>query len=345
MNKRAISTVLDALPDALHAVAHPGRDSIELELSGGRVILRPVWAGQGFPRDLHAALHRLQAEPSEGVVMVARQFSRGARRELAELGHNWADETGSAWISLPSVVVTTSGRGEPKPKPQREGWTRASALIAETLLSAALKSGSKPNGLIATGDMVAEHAGVSAGRTAQVLQSFDARGYTRKEGGDRGPTARRLLADSSRLLSDWAGWHRQQRSEGILMHALWPGAHDFASTELGAIVATPDWAVTDWLAADMRAPMVSDVQTVSVYVDANTFDADLERRATMAGLRRVESGERVRLLRADGVVLKDAEMLNGIRVVSPIRLYGDLLRLGGRGEDAAEHLRRIAIGW
>ena len=346
VNKKAVDTVLTVLPAALRPRAQDGgTPTVELDVRGKRVVLRPVWAGQGFPRDLHAALKQMPDHISDETILVARRFSRCALQELSKLGYNWADETGGAWISLPSLVVATRGRDDSPLPRSREEWSPAAALVAETILTGFLRGGSDLASPLSSGGGVAKQAEVSAGRVAQVLQSFDARGYTRKEGSSRGRTARRFPVDPARLLSDWAGWYREQSKIDILMHTIWGTARSFISDELSVITPATGWAVTDWLAVDLRAPIMTDVPTVSIYVDHAIFDTTLESRAEEAGLRRVESGGRVRFLRADAVALKDAETVDGIRVVSPIRLFGDLLRLGGRGEDAAEHLRSTAIGW
>lgn len=346
MNKRAVDSLLRVLPTALQPRANAAGSTVELDVSGKRVVLRPIWAGQGFPRDLHAALRHLPDKSSGETIFVARRFSGGALEELTELGYNWADETGGTWISLPSLVVATKGRHASPSPTFSEKWSRAAALVAETILTEFLRGGSNLDNPLDSGGNVAKRADVSTGRVAQVLQSFDARGYTRKEGNSRGPTARRFLEDPARLLSDWAAWYREQRATDILMHTIWGNARSFVSDELATIITrAPEWAVTDWLAVDLRTPIMTDVPTVSIYVDSAIFDTTLEHSAVDAGLRRVESGGRVRFLRADAAALRYAETIDGVRVVSPIRLYGDLLRVGGRGEDAAEHLRSTIIGW
>ncbi len=37
------------------------------------------------------------------------------------------------------------------------------------------------------------------------------------------------------------------------------------------------------------------------------------------------------------------EFVNGLPVVTPARLYADLLAIGGRGQDGAQHLRGTQI--
>lgn len=64
-----------------------------------------------------------------------------------------------------------------------------------------------------------------------------------------------------------------------------------------------------------------------------------------AGLRKVESGARVELVQADPYVLRRTITESDAPQVTGVRLYGDLLRLGVRGSDAAEHLRATRIGF
>ena len=62
-------------------------------------------------------------------------------------------------------------------------------------------------------------------------------------------------------------------------------------------------------------------------------------------MRRVESGERVQIMKAEPHVLRQKRVVHGLEIVSDIRLYGDLLRLGVRGEDSAQHLREARLGF
>ncbi|MGV8851607.1 MAG: type IV toxin-antitoxin system AbiEi family antitoxin [Rhodoglobus sp.] len=155
----------------------------------------------------------------------------------------------------------------------------------------------------------------------------------------------RFVEDSTRMLSDWAAWHRTVPVESTGMHMLWDGPRDFVTRKLAPVLASREWAVTGWLAADLIAPFVTEIPTVSVYVARGVYGNELASIADRVGLRRVESGPRVIFMPAEPQVFEASRVVGEIHAVSPIRLYGDLLRQQGRGVDAAEHLRDITIGW
>ena len=113
------------------------------------------------------------------------------------------------------------------------------------------------------------------------------------------------------------------------------------------VVEQGAWALTGWLALEHRAPFMTTTPVITIYIDREVFEdpTALDTRIARAGLRRVDSGARVDLVKADPYVLRRATLEGGTPQVSDIRLYGDLLRLGVRGSDAAEHLRETRIGF
>ncbi|EPR77409.1 hypothetical protein ADILRU_0108 [Leifsonia rubra CMS 76R] len=350
--KKAGELIVRLLPTQLAAsVCFVDNDNIQLVIAweGHNLRLAPVWAGQGFPRDLERALYSSDAATQSDVVFAAREFSTGARRILSERNLNWADEAGNASIMLPGGIYISREAAKKPPQHNRsEGWTPASAIVAETILSAHLRAGessaSSENPLPPV-STIAQVGHISPGRVSEILRRFDETGYTEKTGPRRGPGSIRRVKDSTRMLSDWAAWNRTAPSEVTGMHTLWGSPHEFVTRKLAPVLAKREWAVTGWLAADLLAPFVTEVPTVSVYLKREVYDNELEPIAEQLGLRRVESGRRIFFIRAEPHVLEAAEETQEIKAVSPIRLYGDLVRQQGRGEDAAEHLRSTVIGW
>ena len=60
-------------------------------------------------------------------------------------------------------------------------------------------------------------------------------------------------------------------------------------------------------------------------------------------LREVKEGARIEFNALSEFSLSLARESHGVPVVSPPRLYADLQALGGRGEEAAEHVRQELI--
>lgn len=349
--KRASEAIAKLLPTQLATSARLVDDDAQLVVVwGGRQLrIAPVWVGQGFPRDLERALYGADAGTHSDLVFAAQEFSTGARRLLTERNLNWADEAGNASIALPGgIYISREAARKPSQRDRSEGWTPAIATVAETILSAHLRAGERsttgenPLSPVST---IAQVGHLSPGRVSEILRRFDETGYTKKTGPRRGPGSVRRVADSTRMLSDWAAWHRNAPSEVTGMHTLWGSPHEFVTRKIAPVLGKREWAVTGWLAADLLAPFATEVPTISVYVERGVYDNELEPIADQLGLRRVESGHRVFFIRAEPHVLEASEEEGEIKIVSPIRLYGDLLRQQGRGEDAAEHLRSTIIGW
>ncbi len=103
------------------------------------------------------------------------------------------------------------------------------------------------------------------------------------------------------------------------------------------------WAATGAVAASMLAPYLATVTTGEVYVDRATV-AGIESAATKVGLRPIHGG-RLTLRPFPTVTARRlVAMRGGPRVAPWPRVYADLRAVGGRGEEAAEHLREVVRG-
>lgn len=337
---------------AFRLTEQPG-GRLAVDYHGARSILVPVWAGEGFPQDTRAALRRLaecRIEPPETPVVVAREISPGARSLLEEQLVAWLDTAGRARIlAEPGLAVVLDGPPAPRGTVAKGlRWTEASGAVAELVLGRAQTAAASADGLIELPAVVeiGEELGVSATVVSRALRSFDDAGWTTKVGPERGPRSGRVLAAAGAMLSAWAAWHRTGRVPTINAHALIRDADAFLDRDLAAAWADVWWAVTGPAALGRRAPFLTSLPVVDLYVASALFgdDAAMDVMLGHAGLERVDSGARVRIHAADRflprMVAPDA-----VRLVSDVRLYGDLLRSGGRAEDAAEHLRETRIGF
>ena len=359
-NNRAVRAVRAALAyegeQRFRVRPGPNLRRVTLRVSYGtsESVLAPVWAGEGFPKDVERALDDLTKsppDPRETVVIAARRLSSGARAALQARGISWADEEGRAAIfAAPGLaVVREAAPSEPRPREEGMRWSEGAAAVAEHLLVVAAERALLPTGRGTALPAVSEIAGeldLSAPFVSRTLQSFDAMAWTAKEGPQRGTGARRVLTDATALLSGWAAWHRGREPETVHAHGNFQDPEAFLQERIGAWPGHA-WALTGWLALERRATFMTNVSVITVYLDQEVFDdvGELGSWLTGAGLRRVESGARVDVVRADPYVLRQTRAEQGAPQVSDIRLYGDLLRLGVRGSDAAEHLRETRIGF
>ena len=341
--KRAIDATLAALKPLGLRIHHvPTAEGLALRLDGGDEAydLLPVWAGEGYPADVSRAIaargeHGLRPD-SVVLVVAARRLSRGGRQIAEEHGAGWVDLDGNARIVAPPGLLVLREVPATAGTPPLRRWTASALTVAEYLLSRVADGDDAVPGL-------AEFAiGWSPSQIGKVLTFFDEQGWTAKGSGDRGPTARRRVADPGGLLSAWA---REQAGRTTDVHGYSVGSRDLRKYAHGldALLDRGTWCVTGWLALDVYAPFATGVPMLDVYVDD---DALAKTVMTFAGVewRPVERGARVRLLRAEPHVLAFARR-EKFAVASPVRVYADLLGIGVRGEDAAAHLRETWLGF
>jgi hypothetical protein len=246
---------------------------------------------------------------------------------------SWADETGAAEISLPSLVVSRDGH--PQTRPHREPhWTPSALAVAEAILC-----GTRPT--------VAETAaatGLSTAGCALGLRALSDLGLL-ESSAQRGRASGRRVADADRLLDAYAAAASSMAAGPRLRVGLPPGDPIAAVTEIGANWSRTGiaWAATGAVAAAVLAPYLTSVNTAEVYVGVLT-EAELRQLAAKEELRPIEGGRL--LLKALPIVtiIRLATTHDGLRLAPWPRVYADLRRSGVRGEEAAEHLREAIHG-
>lgn len=183
--ERAVRAVLPAGGLVITKAVGDGR--IQVDAAGGRFIA--TWIGEGWLRDARSAL---AAGESRADIVVARRMSPGARSAVAQAGLGWVDESGGAEIALPGLLVSRSGR--PDPKVQRSPrWTRSVVGTAEALLL-----GTRPT--VAEVEAV---TGLSAGSATKALAVLTELGLLRS-GAARGRRSAREIDDRDGLLDAYA---------------------------------------------------------------------------------------------------------------------------------------------
>jgi hypothetical protein len=103
------------------------------------------------------------------------------------------------------------------------------------------------------------------------------------------------------------------------------------------------WAVSGWAGLELAAPFATTTPSLHVYVADTDFASPLSDVIDEAGLREVDEGGRVTFWAADSRVLRLAQRSGDVPVVSAPRLFADLSFFGGRGGDAADHVKEELI--
>ncbi len=295
-------------------------------------MLRLVWAGEGWPRDVERVLVGSLARA--GDVIVVKRMSPGAAAAAAAAGLGWVDEDGGADFTAPSLAVSRSPRAPRIPaKPPR--WTAQTMGVAEALLS----------GVPATVAAVKEATSFSESTCTRALALFAGSGVL-SSAALRGRRSGRKLEDPDRLLADYAAYAASQPPRLELdANPLWQDVVEGVAAAGSAWdAAGVAWAASGAVAGHVVAPLLTHVGSALVYVSADSM-AELEMAARAAGA--VPVGGRGRLLlRAfpSKATQRLADSAGGLRVAPWPRVYVDLRATGVRGEEAAEHLREAVTG-
>jgi hypothetical protein len=317
---------------AFEALLPPSADVEVVEEQDGDVLvsvagkrLRLRWLSVGWPRQVEQPLLR-KPRPD---ILLAPQFSPGARTRASQSQVGWGDETGAAEIAHGMLLISRTGNPA-TPLGTRLGWRAATLAVCEVLLT----------GCPATVSAVSQATGLAVSTTAGSLKFLDIKGLLGTYAA-RGPLSHRYIADSGALLEAYAAAAERLRSPiSVRVGVLWRDPIKDV-VEMGRSWHDNDlsWAVTSALSAAVLAPNLTQVAPLEVYVTGRT-PGDLRRAASIVGLREIEGGRL--LLRpfptpANGAVTEQIEP--GLMSVLWPRVYADLRTTGVRGEDAAEHLR------
>ena len=333
----ALRRAVAALEDVSVRRAQDGR--LEVGAPGiSPMKLRTFWAGEGWPGDIHDLLADIPAPWPRDTIVVAAHLSPGAVDQLNRVGANFVDEAGRARLVVPPGLIIERDATTPR-KVGRRGWAPSAEAVGEWLLARSARS---PQALTVKALEVAAATGWSHAQVSNVLRFFDEQGWTRREGAQRGPTARRVLVDALGLLDAWSGHVASAPRPAVLTHALFNDPAEWVTDVLARKVRDVPWALSGIVAAEeQHRSMIGAPGIVHCYLPGDDFDASVESVCDQAGLRPVDSGERVVLWPGPPWMWAEVRETLGshLQVASVARVHADLIRIGGRGPDAAAALR------
>ncbi len=319
MNKSLVRVVRMVLAPLDEHV--PERGDGRVEVAGHPFVL--ISAGTGLPRDVDRILPQLTPE----AIAVASRFTSKARARLDAADANWADQTAARIRARDGRLAILVDGGELEPQTEAaKGFSPAALRVGERVLM---------RRRVESVAALAAAAGASTGRVVQVLRWFDEQGFTEKLG-TTGTTARRVLIGLPALADAWIGVTEAEYRPTILAHtAAADPRRELANIERGLDATGIDYRLTGWAGVERVAPFLTETPTLHFYLDAGGFGA-IPHALGRLGLVPVDEAGVVTFWQAPLVTFTaDDEQ----HVVHPARLIADLRRLGGRGLDAAEHVR------
>ncbi len=306
---------------------------------GRSIAIGVKWAGEGWPQDVRRAARDVPDPWPSDVVVLADQFSPGAIEWLRGRGANWADAAGQARVLGPDGLIVIR---EPARLPRKGSmgrsfrWSPSALTVAEAMLS-------RPDGPLRA-IQLARASGWSVPQVGNVLKAFDAQDWTVKRGSARGPHAHRELIDADALLAAWSNGVAQVPRRTRIAHRATRDVLTLLRGQLApALDRSTGWALSGWAALELAAPFATTTPSLHVYVAESDFAGPLSDAIEHAGLREIDEGGRVTFWAADARTLALATRRDAIPIVSAPRLFADLTALGGRGQDAADHVKQLLI--
>ena len=346
----ALVANLTALPfcDAVHTVTPATDDTAMSEdtivhcmWAGRSVALVPLTRTNIYPRDTHQILWRMDAlranHPGAIPILVADAISATAKDLLRANRAAYYDAGGSLFVCTEPVYVHVD-RPAPRPMARRiQSFFRGSrAQVVHCLLLA-------PR-IWFGATRLAEQAGVSPGTASVVLRHLEQHEWVQTRG--RGPTKQRRVAEAGRLLDAWARNNETIRLFSVRDFYVPVVPEPTLALELDRAFETQgaDYALTGESAAQRYAPFLSNVTRIHCLVAPQDSRIDTVLRDLDA--RRVDQGANLSVTRAPFLgAVASRERVEGVWLASPVIVYLDLLRAGGRGREMALHLRRERLGY
>lgn len=275
----------------------------------------------GQPRIVRDACRRLRdfiASGKKGYpVLIAPYLSPEATSICTEFEVGYLDFAGNCRLVFDQVFILREGY--PNPSVLKRELRSLYSPKAERVLRVLLNSGPKAWKM----QDLATEARVSLGQVANVKKLLLDREWVAP--GTEGFRLRSLEDGVLPLLGEWVANYRAGRNRDHGFYSMRPLPEIEA-----ALGADSRAALTELSGAARLAPAVR-YQRVTAYVQG-----DVMRVAGAAGFKSVATGGNITIMEPyDDGVFFGAQVIDGVRVVSPVQVCLDLSSVKGRGEEAA----------
>ncbi len=272
----------------------------------------------------------LRRRPGAYGVFAAPFISERSRELCKSEGFGYVDLAGDSFLQFGSVLIDREGAAS-KSKEQR-GLRSILAPKATRVVRALLLSPDQPAKIT----RLAKMCEMSPAGVYLVAQLLESKGYVTREK-DRSVR----VTEPGRLLQDWAENWSIERNGVSRYFSFGRGSNDvIADLAKSARGQGIEYALTGLAGAYLVAPFVRS-DAVWTYVKG-----DSERLVKALDLRPVSSGANLVLLNPyDPGVFQGAREISGVRVVSDVQLYVDLLKFPGRGSEQAQQVLEKALPW
>jgi hypothetical protein len=301
--------------------------SASLLVRGSPFMLLVRFQSSGQPRLARLAVYELKAAMSELTntygVFSAPYISPQAADICRNAGIGYFDLAGNCYLSFGGVYIHNAGSANPfgEKRDLRSLYSPKAERVLRVLLNA-------PRQRWKTQEL-AQTAQVSLGQVANVKKLLADREWLKTDLTGMG------LSNPSALLDEWAQRYDFRRNQLKEYYTL----ADVAEAEVQFSEACEQlghsYALTGFSAASRIAPMVR-YQRMSAFING-----EIEPIATALGWKSVSSGANVSLLIPyDNGVFYAAKNVGGSQIVGLVQTYLDLQNSRGRGQEAADAIRK-----
>jgi hypothetical protein len=309
------------------------RDGVDLMVNlaqnGKKQILIVELKNNGQPRMAREAVNQLiryrDSFPDSYSVFMAPYISPQAADICLKDGVGYIDFAGNSYLSFGQVYIEQTGR--PNPFKTKRDLTSLYSPKASRVLRVLMNN---PGRTWKIQDL-ANEAGVSFGQIANVKKLLlDREWVVRKDGFS--------LIEPWKLLEEWSNAYTYRKNEVRSFYSLQSIPEIEAHLARVCGEKGMEYALTGFSGAARFTPAVR-YNRAMAYVSTMP-----EMMAPLLDLKEVESGANLMLLGPyDEGVYSGTQVIDDIRIVSPVQIYLDLKSYKGRGEEAAEALLRDVI--
>lgn len=301
---------------------------VDIRVRNRPLTLLAEYKSSGQPRLAREAALQIKEYLARGLgdygIFTAPYISPEAAVVCKEAGIGYLDLVGNCLLSFKTIFIQREGK--PNSNLKRRELRSLYSSKAERILRVLLtqpQTGWKTENL-------AEAAQVSFGQVSNVKKFLaDREWLTGKENGIR-------LSNPKTVLDEWTMQYRFGRNRVVDYYAL----NEVNECEYQLAEACQRqkvrYALTAFSGAARLAPAVR-YQRAMAYVDG-----DLDSLTDSLGWKQVSSGPNVSLLVPyDEGVFFERRKIDGITIATPVQIYLDLQSQRGRGQEAAEAIRKV----
>ena len=279
-----------------------------------------------LPNTVLGIFQKLNADRPDGTPLLCTPYISPRVAEMCrEQNVGYLDGVGNCWIAAPGLFVHVTGRpNRPTVSKAVDPFSKKSSRIVRTLLTHPQKGWQV--------QQLARQADVSLGLVSKAKTALVEDAYLEEHD--------RLLfvRDGVKLLQGWLAEYRPHVKRVQLFAIPRPNEIEKRLAEW-CRTNKVTYALTQLAAAWRYSPMVRYDKSVA-YIDRKLeTGSKLKSLLDHLDAKEVETGANCILwITDDPAVFTDSKEFDGVKVVSPLQLYLDLMALPGRGKDAAEEV-------